>query len=71
MRPRKSAGQVELEMFDRSNVLPLCPDCGYRTLALDRTRSACRHCGQIVVSPDRVRRMLAVAFGGTPIVELD
>ena len=54
-----------LGVLDRSNTNPLCPDCEYRTLAIDHTRCACRRCGQILHLTARTRRYLANVFGGT------
>lgn len=59
----RQAGDVR-EVLDRSNTNPMCPDCDYRTTAIDALRCACTRCGQIVHDETRVVRLLMVAFNG-------
>lgn len=60
-----------IKAANRAGTNPLCPDCGYRTVAYTATRVACPYCGQILVVESRVVRQVAAQFGGKIIVEVD
>lgn len=66
----RPAAVLEAETFNRSNTAPLCDTCGYRTLAIDRCRNACRHCGGIVHDEHRIVQHLVATFGGRIVWEL-
>lgn len=58
-------------VLDRSNTNPVCPTCEYRTRALDQTRVACEHCGEVTAVTDRVVRLIGRVFGAVEVIERD
>lgn len=60
----RPVAESTVAMLNRSGTAPLCEHCGYRTLAIDSCRAACRHCGLIVHVQRWVIGLLLVTFDG-------